>query len=226
MEKKRKRTTIIILVSAAVICLFVALSLFLLPNLFPGFPGIRSDELSNIKYVSNCGLGYGDSSELIYGKYYVRRRGSEPGPGHLEIKCLKDHSNDKDYVTYLVFDSAADARKAYKVQYDFIIEYFNERGESGYKKILSKGSNWFVAEMPANDARITQIYYLADNVVMTAYVSVSGYGTTVERQEPKPTTASSISGNQLKNYIIDNASDLRRFVLTEICPKITPGAKR
>lgn len=225
MDKRRKRTTMILIISAAAVCFLTALAVFLLPNLISGMNVIGRDELSNVKYVSNSGLDYKEYSELILGKYSVHREGSVPNAGKLVIKCIKDESNDKDYITYWVFDSAEDAKKSYQNQYDFIIKYDNEHGGKGKDRILSKGKNWFVADMPASDAKITTIYYLADNVVMYANVSYTSYGTTAESESPRPSAASSISGDRLINFIKDNAADLRRFVLTEICPKITKESK-
>ena len=221
MDKKRKRTTLIIIIAAAAVFLVTVLAVLLLPGLRTGMTFIRRDELSNIKYVSNSGLDYKEYSELILGKYSVHREGSEPNAGKLVIKCIKDQSNDKDYITYWVFDSAEDAKKSYQNQYDFVIKYDNEHGGNGKDRILSKGKNWFVADMPASDAKISTIYYLADNVVMYANVSYTSYGTAAESESPRSSAASSISGDRLINFIKDNAADLRRFVLTEICPKIT-----
>jgi hypothetical protein len=91
---------------------------------------------------------------------------------------------------------------------------------------LNKGNGWFIADMPVNDAVIHKIFYLADNVVLSAEVSWTSYMTTEYTTEKEETTAPKVTRSSLSNYIIDNAADLRRFVLTEICPKIKPEEDR
>ena len=157
MKNKRKLITIILVISVAVILLIAALAIFLLPKMSREKATFPSDDLSGVKYVSNSGLDYNEYSELIFGKYRAKREGYAPRAGNLEIKCVKDETDEKDYVTYWVFDSAEDAEKSYQNMYKFIIEYYDDRGEKGNDYILDKGSNWFEANMPANDAEIHQI---------------------------------------------------------------------
>ena len=227
MENKRKETTLIILISVALIGVLVALAVFLIPKLFPEKSDFPADDLSGVKYVSNSGLDYGESSSLVLGKYSVKREGSSPKAGNLVIKCATDKTEEKDYITYWVFDSAKDAKKCYQNEYDFVIEYYNERGQKGKDNILGEGSNWFEANMPANDAEIHHFYYLIDNVILMAETDYISYMTTVEttrseeeQTDSEPTPTSKISKRALSGYIKDHAEELRRFVLTEICPNI------
>ncbi len=227
MEKKRKRTTIIIIISAfATVCILITLAVIFLPGIAPSGSGVMPDELSKIKYVSLSGL---DNRESVYvnDKYRVRREASETGAGCLEIRCLNywDSSDPKDWITYEVFDSAADAKKSFEKDYKFIIDYYNARGGSGSDSILNKGIGWFIADMPANDAVIHKIYFLADNVVLSAEVSWTSYMTTEDTTRKEETTKPKVTRSSLANYIKDNAADLRRFVLTEIYPGIA-GAER
>ncbi|MBR3033489.1 MAG: hypothetical protein IKH92_10780 [Clostridiales bacterium] len=157
------------------------------------------------------------------------REGYAPRAGNLEIKCVKDETDEKDYVTYWVFDSAEDAEKSYQNMYKFIIEYYDDRGEKGNDYILDKGSNWFEANMPANDAEIHQIYYLADNVVMVAETQYTSQwhpyeDTDSDAAMTDPSPVSSIAKESLSGYIKEHAAELRKFVLTEICPNIKKEA--
>lgn len=229
MKNKRKLITIILVISVAVILLIAALAIFLLPKLSREKAAFPSDDLSGVKYVSNSGLDYNEYSELIFGKYRAKREGYAPRAGNLEIKCVKDETDEKDYVTYWVFDSAEDAEKSYQNMYKFIIEYYDDRGEKGNDYILDKGSNWFEANMPANDAEIHQIYYLADNVVMVAETQYTSQwhpyeDTDSDAAMTDPSPVSSIAKESLSGYIKEHAAELRRFVLTEICPNIKKEA--
>lgn len=227
MEKKRKRTTLIIILAAAAVCILAALLVFFLPKIAISGSGVMPDELSKIKYVTQSGLK-DKQSVYIDDKYYVRREGTGNTAGCLEIRCLKywDSSDPKDWVTYKVFDSAADAKRSFDSERKFIINYFNERGGSGSNNIINEGTGWFIANMPANDAVIHKIFYLADNVVLSAEVSWTTYMTTEYTTEKEETTAPKVTRSSLTSYIRDNAADLRRFVLTEICPKIDPENAR
>lgn len=225
MKNKRKLITIIVVISAAVILLIAALAIFLLPKLSRKKASYPSDDLSGVKYVSNSGLDYNEYSELILGKYRAKREGSAPRAGNLEIKCVRDQTDENDYVTYWVFDSAEDAEKCYKNKYNFVIEYYNDHGGKGKDYILDEGSNWFEANMPANDAEIHHIYYLIDNVVLMAETQYTSQWHPLEDNDSDsaktdPSPASSISKESLSGYIKDHAAELRRFVLTELCPKI------
>lgn len=226
MEKKRKRTTIIIISAVIAVCILTALLVFL-PKILPSGSGVRPDGLSKTKYVTDSGLK-DRGSAMVDDKYFVRRETSKTSAGCLEIRCLKywDSSDPKDWITYEVFDSAADAKRSFDNNYKFIIDYYNARGGSGSNKILNKGNGWFIADMPVNDAVIHKIFYLADNVVLSAEVSWTSYMTTEYTTEKEETTAPKVTRSSLSNYIIDNAADLRRFVLTEICPKIKPEEDR
>lgn len=220
MEKKRKRTTVIIIAAAATVCVLAALAVLFLPRLIPTASGVSPDMLSMVKYVTQSGLDYNESV-YVDEKYRVRREGSEPNAGCLEIRCIQywESSDPKDWITYEVFDSSADARKSYEADYEFIIS----RGE---KRILSKGHGWFIANVPAYDAEIHTIYYLADNVVISADVTRIAQMTTVETTKQQETTAPKVTRSSLSDYIIKNAPDLRRFVLTKICPKLAPQSKK
>ena len=218
MEKERKRTTIIILSAIAAVCFLAAIAIIFLPKKLPSASGIRPDRLSRIKYVTDSGLEDRESV-MVVDKYYVIRVGS-----HLEIysREYEESSDPKDWVTYEVFDSAADAKRSFDSEYEFIIDFWNSNGVSGSEKILDKGACWFIADIPVFDAVIHKFFYLADNVIISAEVSVTAYMTTEDTTEREETTAPKVSRNSLSSYIKDNAADLRRFVLTEICPKIEP----
>ena len=223
MENKKKR---IIIATAGGILLVVALAILLFHRLFAGRAGFLldklsdedPDELSYTKYVTESGLDYGESYWPILGKYSAYRERLGFSVDHLEIKCDQSRMEEKDYVTYLVFDSAADAKKYYWNKYDFLIEYAKDHGQSEDARILSKGIFWFEAKMPVNDAVNTKLFFLVDNVVFDIDVYFESYNT--EPHEEKPYKKPDFTGDEIAKYVKNNAKDLRRFVLTEIYPEI------
>lgn len=196
----RKRTTVTIII------LIIAVSIVLTACVLPGhlydirlfFYSTAGDELSNKKYAAVSGLERGDYTRS--GNYSVERSDEYEWFDYLKVKS-SDRSDIKYYVEFQVFNSSIDA-KAY---------FMNKHSE--YVEFDDKDTNWFIAKQPNTyDADYKMIYYLEDNVVLSAVVWYMYYGTWGEGEEHTQSTLPV----GLSEYVIDNAADLRKFVLTEV----------
>ena len=81
----------------------------------------------------------------------------------------RDKNEPMEKMTYMVFESSAEARKYYKYWKD----YCDDSSE-----IYDKGGNWFIARTPNTyDAEITEMYYRDQNVIICAEVYITTYST-------------------------------------------------
>lgn len=203
---RRTRITVALIIVGAVIMLATVGVVFIFPSLKSRLsPGYLQDELSSGKYVSLSGLERGDSV-YVYDNYLVKRSREGWGTDRIEIYSTNPRTELRDFLTFMIFDSHSDAKKFFDNDHDYVT--------ANNVKFEDEGSNWFIAEWPGVcDAQLTKMYYLIDNVIITADVEATYYSTW---SDPDETTASTLSRKGLRVYIKDNAKDLRRFVLTEI----------
>lgn len=211
-NSKKKRTAITVAIIAASIVLIagVVLAVVLLNNRPSSGTGIDSvfaagDELSKKKYAAKSGLERGESKRI--GEYWVKRSDDDEKFDYLRVESQNYGSSDKkDYVKIKVFNSSKDAKKYFKKTYSYYIEYDAE--------FDNEGSNWFIVKEPQTyDAAWKTIYYLEDNVILSAEVWSVYYGTWGEGEDQTQATLA-FERSELTKYVMDNAADLRKQVLT------------
>ena len=120
-----------------------------------------------------------------------------------------------DYLSFRVYDSASDAKKAYKE----ILEYYKSYSDSD----VVEGFNWFTGWEPGVcDAFIYEMVYLQDNVIIYADLDiVSAWADdywydddeTIETSVPTTTAFDRMS---LKDYILDNSRNIQDYVIHDI----------
>lgn len=118
---------------------------------------------------------------------------------------------EMDYLLFWVYDSEAEAKKAYK---NFYKEY-----DCGN---WQEGDNWFISDEPGVcDASIVWMNYLEGNIIISAELSIRGCMTvpedyTTETTEP---TAPVFDRSTLKDYILNNVPEIVRFVNEDLLGK-------
>lgn len=215
-NKKRKVSPVIwVIVSIAVI---VAAVIVLIPVFAKAGVKISFDNIipDTHKYASEYDLEVGKRKHSVLGVWTIRKA------EHDGVICLdvyhpgtKDH--ERDYMDYLVFDSASDARKDFDKFHDKLEDYIQEEGD-----------NWFTAWMPdVCDATIKSMFYLEDNMIISTDIEIySEWTSAVDLPETTETTAPVFDRSLLKDYIFGNAPELRTYVLKTILPGKTPDEER
>lgn len=207
-NKKRIIVTVILIAACVLIIAGTVLAAVLLSKKSSGRGRSKDkdgDSLSNKKYAAECGLERGEHQ--LFGTYDVNRCVEESRFDYLRITNWYPENEKRDYISYLVFNSSKDAKKYFSERYNSYVDcnaIFEDREK-----------NWFIVEEPVVDAEITTIYYLEDNVIIYTAVKYISYETGSGNDESSNTTLS-FRESELKDYILDNASDLREYVLTEI----------
>ena len=121
---------------------------------------------------------------------------------------------EMDYLLFWVYDSEAEAKKAYKNFYKESKEY--DRGN------WQEGDNWFISDEPGVcDASIVWMNYLEGNIIISAQPSIRGTMTvpedyTTETTEP---AAPVFDRSTLKDYILNNVPEIVRFVNEDLLGK-------
>ena len=114
---------------------------------------------------------------------------------------------EMDYLLFWVYDSEAEAKKAYKNFYKESKEY--DRGN------WQEGDNWFISDEPGVcDASIVWMNYLEGNIIISAQLEIRGCMT--ETTEP---TAPVFDRSTLKDYILNNVPEIVRFVNEDLLGK-------
>ena len=138
------------------------------------------------------------------------------GVKYLQIQNSGFHGRqtEMDYLLFWVYDSEAEAKKAYKNFYKESKEY-----DCGN---WQEGDNWFISDEPGVcDASIVWMNYLEGNIIISAELSIRGCMTvpedyTTETTEP---TAPVFDRSTLKDYILNNVPEIVRFVNEDLLGK-------
>ena len=135
----------------------------------------------------------------------------ENGVIFLQIQNSGFHGRETEieYISFWVFDSAEEAEKAYEGHYNSSKEFDNGR-------FWEEGDNWFVSEEPGvMDASLVWMNYREDNVIIYAHLgTVSAYGK--ENDSDTSSGSGKFAPSALKNYILENASEIRSYVIDVI----------
>ena len=167
------------------------------------------------QYVSDFPIANGQTLHRVSGKWSVQKKKT----GGVELLYVWNpgiKEDELEYLNFTVFNKAEDARKMYEDMYETYSEYSGGHGSWGW----DEGANWFTSEEPGVcDASIVQIIYLEDNIIIAADIEVYGeWGMPVETEETTETTAiqNVFDRSTLKEYVIENAADIRSVVLNVI----------
>lgn len=131
-------------------------------------------------------------------------------------RVIITHSSDvkkKDYADYLVFDvfdNNSDAMKEYEWQYDYMKN--NEDSE-----VWEEGGNWFLGQTPYMlGYSYAYVYYVEDNVLISAVIEeYRRYDGSCIFIPPEP-LEKPFDRMLLKDYIIENAPELKHFAINEV----------
>lgn len=138
--------------------------------------------------------------------------------GYTELQIMGSYKNDPDddpmdHLVFKVYDSAEIAQEMYENLYERSMK-------NGGGSQAETGDYWFVSEEPdVCDATIVWIVCVQDNVVIMADLEVwSEWVVEVdETEETQATTAAPrFDRSKLKDYVIDNAPEIRDYVINVI----------
>ena len=124
-----------------------------------------------------------------------------------------DDVNRVEYIDYLhfdVFDNNKDAMKEYEYQYGLMKN--NEDAE-----VWEEGDNWFLGQTPyMMGYSYSYVYYIEDNVVIIAVIEqYQIYDESCILIPPEP-LEKPFDRMLLKDYIIENAPELKRFAIEDV----------
>lgn len=221
MKKESKKALIAGLIIGGCIIALIAVAAVALAVIFPLFKAkdvVKTDVVMaerGRQYVSDFPIANGQTLHRVNGKWSVQKKKTD-GVELLYIWNPGIKEDELEYLNFTVFNDADDARSAYEGMYEIYSEYSGGHGSWGW----DEGTNWFTSEEPGVcDASIVQIIYLEDNIIIAADIEVSGeWGMPVETEETTETTAiqNVFDRSTLKEYVIENAADIRSVVLNVI----------
>ena len=167
----------------------------------------------NKRYVTDYDLALKDSKKDPTGEWTIRKREDKTGI-YIEIYHPGDKIEIKDYLMFWVFDSAEEAKAKYDALYKRSKKYSTSTWE--------EGENWFVSQEPdVYDAGIIWMNYLNGNVIIEADLDIWSEWPTEWTEEPEETTTTEptkpkFNRYSLKDYVIENADQLKDFVLHKV----------
>ena len=174
----------------------------------------KDNAKDNKKYATDYNLEL-KKSKTVKDNWRIRKR-EENGVVMLQITKGSSYAEEpRDYLLFWVFDSEKQAKKKYQNLYNKCKDYNN-----GSK--WEEGDDWFVSEEPdVCDAFITWMICREGNVIIEADIDFSSAWSEsyVEETTGTPTEATTevkFDKSTLKDYVIDNRSELKDFVLNEI----------
>ena len=133
------------------------------------------------------------------------RKMKEQHGSYLLIMHNGEATEMRDQPVFRVFKSASEAKKKY--------DSFYEECKCN-TPTWEEGDNWFVSKKPGVcDAFVIRMNYLNGNVIISADLdirNVCGYAVT------NTATEQAFDNYPLKDYVIENADELKRFVLKEM----------
>ena len=153
-------------------------------------------------YASAYDLNVGESRRGVLDKWYIEKH-EEGDVVYLAISNRSQKEELVDYLSFVVYDTPEDAKNMYDNLY---IEYEQYAGD--------KDDNWFTFWVPGVcDAEIIRMYYLEENIIISADIEVlSAWAEPIEQVGTPSPESKQFDRETRKNYIIDNASSLRAYI--------------
>ena len=204
-EKKKGKQVLVICLSIVIglVCLYLLMSLI-------AFFASRLESVKKTRYVTDYHLDYHEVEMVEQGTSWQVYRDFDHD-AYLRIRQWDktwEQPGDEIYLmSFKVFDSASAAKREYNDIYKQHKAY-----EAGWKE----GEKWFISDVPdVMDATMTLMVYREDNVLIYAYVVCIDEYPHYYEDETEPTGVS-YDRWQLKDYIIENAPEIRTYVLHDI----------
>ena len=117
-----------------------------------------------------------------------------------------ERKEPRDYLSYRVFDTPADAAEEFDRYYEIC-----KKENSHY---WDEGLNWFVSQEPGVcDAINIWMKYIEGNVIITA--ELDSWSTWSDENNSGP-VETKFDKKTLKEYVIENAPELKKYVLKDI----------
>lgn len=209
--KKKKKARVIITIFSAAFVLVLGASVILPLIIAKG--NEKPPRLFEKRYVSEYDLDYGETARKVYNNWNVSKYDGRSGSQNLYVWYSGKKSTTREHLSFRVFNSSSQAKKAFKNIYE---SYQNYRG------VEEEGENWFAGWEPdVYDASIYNMVYIEDNVLIMAELEIIGEWPVIVSDEddtvitPEPVRTGFDSGT-LKAYVIDNSEDLKNFVLNRV----------
>ena len=157
-------------------------------------------------FASGYDLNVGESRRGVLDKWRIDKHESS-GMVSLMISNRSKKIEPIDYLTFMVYDTPDEARKMYNNLLGEFSQYANDQGD-----------DWFTFWEPGVcDAEITAMYYLEENIIISADIEViSTWAEERVDQVNQPAKENYFDRSTLKDYIIDNADDLRIYILHDV----------
>lgn len=214
VKKSSKKFLIIGLAAAGVVVIAAVAAVIILPKLSAKETRTkRRDREPSHKYATEYDIETDKTEYGVYKAWNVRKLENDDEVV-LDIWNSGHRESEIEYLDFRVYDSASDARKAYKRTLEY---YKNYSGSE-----LVEGNNWFTGWEPGVcDAAIYEMVYLQDNVIISAELNIvscwaDDYWDGDETIETSAPTTTCFDRSTLQGYIIGNSKDIRDYVLHDI----------
>ena len=161
------------------------------------------------RYATDYDLETNDSVYGVYEKWNVRKRDMN-GQVYLDVWNSSSYKTSEEQCWFRVYDSALEATKAYNAMKE---KYEDFRG------LTEEGMNWFIGDEPdVCDATIEAMVYLQGNMIIIAELNLYGEGNWIEDEngEYVLVEGGSIDNSYLKDYVLENASEMEKLVMEDV----------
>ena len=161
------------------------------------------------RYASDYNLETGDSAYDVYNGWNVHKR-EENGQVYLDVWHSGSNKTPEEKCWFRVYDSVPDAMKAFGAM---------KESYENYCGLQEEGVNWFMGEEPGVcDATIDAMVYLQGNMIITVELNIYGEGCWAEDENGEwvLTGGGSTDNSYLKDYVLENASELEDLVMEDI----------
>ena len=132
----------------------------------------------------------------------------EDGVTFLQIDNTGFHGRETEieFLSFRVYDSAEDAKDAFD-------GYYNSSKEFDNGRFWEEGDSWFISEKPGvMDASIVWMNYIEDNVIISTHLGMVSALSKEDYADTSSGSGKSDAANR-KNYILDNSSSIRDYVI-------------
>lgn len=161
------------------------------------------------QYATDYDLETGDAEYDVYDGWSVCKR-DHNGQVYLDVWHGGSHKTAEEKCWFKVYDSAPEATKAFNAE---------KASYQNYCGLDEEGLNWFIGETPGVcDATIDSMVYLQNNVIIIVELNIwgEGYWAEDENGEWVLTGGGSTDNSYLKDYVLENASELEELVMEDV----------
>ena len=214
VKKSSKKPLVIGLAIAGAVVIAAVAAVMIIPKLSVKETRTkRRDREPSHKYATEYDLEAGKTEYGVHNAWNVRKLEND-GEVVLDIWDSGHRETEIEYLDFRVYDSAADARKAYKMT----LKYYKNYSDSD----VVEGRNWFTGWEPGVcDAAIYEMVYLQDNVIIMTELNIvscwtDDYWYDDETTETSAPTTTCFDRSTLQGYILENSKEIRDYVIHDI----------